>query len=43
MTDCYTDSFGEEFCNRNDWILWGRWVLLGGILLIALGIYLFAA
>lgn len=43
MSDCFVNRFGSTICHNNAWILWGRWVLLAGILALAFGIYLIFA
>lgn len=43
MTNCYINDFNDEICHDSGWLLWGRWVVLGSILAVALAIYLIAA
>ncbi|EME38838.1 hypothetical protein DOTSEDRAFT_39050 [Dothistroma septosporum NZE10] len=45
MAHCFTNAFGTTTCSNDDdaWSLWGRWVFLGGVLLLVLAIYLIAA
>ncbi len=45
MADCYINEFGARICrhHNNYFYIWGRWVLLGAILVIVLAAYLLFA
>lgn len=42
-SDCVSASFDATVCGSGTWIIWGRWVLLVGILVVIAATYFLLA